>query len=164
MTARDAQGRFVSTKGLEATSANLEQAADDVHGQPILDAMHRATLLVERDAKIFAPVDTGHLRASIASEVRVEGQGGTTVTGVVGSNVVYAPYMELGTRPHWMPIGAIQVWARRHGMNAFLVQRAIAVKGTAPRRYLQRAFEKNQPEIVAILGYAVSGIVQKANP
>lgn len=152
-----------TVRGLIETQKKLEQAAAETHGEPIITAMHRATLLVERSAKINAPVDTGHLRASIASEVRVEGQGGSTVTGVVGSNVLYSGFMELGTRPHWMPIGAIQVWARRHGIDAFLVQRAIAVKGTAPRRYLQRAFESNQPEIISILGYAVSGIVQKAN-
>jgi hypothetical protein len=160
--ARDERGRFVSVTGLEETKAKLEQVAADVVGQPMMDGMHRATLLVERDAKKNAPSDLGILRASIASEVRVEGLMAKSVTGVVGSNKTYAAAMELGSRPHWPPIGAIEAWARRHHMSAFLVARAIARRGTKPRLYLQRAFESNKPEIVSILGQSVSGIVRKA--
>lgn len=153
----------VTVKGLIETRKKIELAAAELHGQPLIDAMHAATLRVERSAKQNVPVDTGRLRASIASEIRVEGLGGTSVKGVVGSNVVYAPYVELGTRPHFPPIGALEAWARRRGMNAFLVARAISRRGTKGTRYLQRAFEQNQVEIVRILGYAVTGIVQKAN-
>jgi len=50
----------------------------------------KACLLVERDAKILCPVDTGRLRSSITHEVE-----GTT--GRVGSNVEYARAVELGS-------------------------------------------------------------------
>jgi len=49
----------------------------------------KACLMVERDAKIFCPVDTGRLRSSITHEIE-----GTT--GRVGSNVEYARRVELG--------------------------------------------------------------------
>jgi hypothetical protein len=40
----------------------------DLHGEPMLQGMRNATLLVTRDAKRFAPVDTGRLRASITPD------------------------------------------------------------------------------------------------
>lgn len=43
-------------------------------------------------AKKLCPVDTGNLRNSIAHEMRGEN------TVAVGTNVHYAPYVELGTR------------------------------------------------------------------
>lgn len=55
----------------------------------------RKTIQVNRGAKHRAPVDTGRLRSSITWEI---GQDGTTIVGRVGTNVHYAPYLELGTR------------------------------------------------------------------
>ncbi len=57
--------------------------------------MKEAVQIVEREAKHRAPVDTGRLRASITNDVR---EMGSEIQGVVGSNVLYAPYQEFGTR------------------------------------------------------------------
>lgn len=149
----------ITITGLDETRRKVEQVATDLHGRPMLDGMRQATLLVERDAKRAAPVDTGRLRASIASQVRVEG---TSVTGVVGSNVVYAAAVELGSRPHFPPPGALSAWASRHGgMNPYLVARAISRRGTRPRHFLKGAFEQNKARITRILGDTVSAIVRK---
>ena len=126
----------------------------------MINAMRDSTLYVTRDAKKNAPVDTGRLRASITPEVSTAGE---TVQGVVGSNVMYAPYVELGTRPHWPPRAALEVWARRHHMSVFLVQRSIGLLGTAGRHYLQRAFDDNKDKIEKRIGQAVDAIVNKAN-
>lgn len=134
----------------------IAQVIRDLYGAPLLDAMRQATLGVTRDARKLAPVDVGRLRSSILPEVR---RMNNVITGVVGSNVQYAAAMELGSRPHWPPIKALEVWAKRHGMNPYLVARAIARRGTAPRRYLQGAFEQNKPRIVRLFGDAVSRIV-----
>jgi HK97 gp10 family phage protein len=67
----------------------------------------RAALMVERDAKLGCPVDTGRLRASLISSVN-EGAMSARVgsanrlirnpeIAVTGSNVYYAKYVELGT-------------------------------------------------------------------
>jgi HK97 gp10 family phage protein len=55
--------------------------------------MEIACLLVERDAKKNAPVDTGRLRASITHYVEKEKE----IVGIVGTNVEYAKYQEFGT-------------------------------------------------------------------
>lgn len=52
----------------------------------------RSTLNVQAAAKERAPVDTGRLRNSIATEFERDG-----LTGIVGTNVEYAPYQEFGT-------------------------------------------------------------------
>src|SRR5512139_1018538 len=147
-------------KGLREAQRNMEQAVRDIRGTPMINAMRDATLYVTRDAKINAPVDTGRLRASITPDVTTMGN---EITGVVGSNVTYAPYVELGTRPHWVPKGALAVWARRHHLPESAVRWAIAQRGTAPRRYLQDAFETNKSKIEARFNRAVEEIVKKAN-
>lgn len=55
-------------------------------------ALEEIGLLAEGYAAEMCPVDTGNLRASIAHEVDA---GGNAV--YIGTNVEYAPYVELGT-------------------------------------------------------------------
>jgi phage gpG-like protein len=145
-------------KGLREEQARMTKIVADLHGEPMLEGMRNATLLVTRDAKRFAPVDTGRLRASIIPEIRVSGP--TQIQGVVGSNVEYAPFVELGTKPHWPPVGALEVWARRHGISAFLVARAISRRGTKAVKYLERAFDQNISRIVGYIDAAVKSIIR----
>lgn len=148
----------VDVSDLKRVQREIEQKIAETHGSEMLAAIRTATLLVQRDAKRLAPVDTGRLRASITPSVS---QYGETIEGVVGSNVTYAPYMELGTRPHWPPPGALAVWARRHGTSEFLVARAIARRGTKARKFLERAFEQNIGRIQQMFEITIKRIVEK---
>jgi len=143
--------------GLKETQANLDKIAQDLRGAPMVQAMRDATMLVTGDARRLAPVDTGRLRASIMPEVK---SMNNEIMGIVGSNVVYAPYMELGTRAHWAPPGALALWARRHGVSEFVIRRAIAMRGTKARKFLQGGFEKNKIEIVRRIEQAVGDIIR----
>lgn len=68
------------------------------NSEEVLEALHEATrraleecgLVAERYAKKAAPVDTGNLRNSITHEAAED-------TVYIGTNVEYAPYIELGT-------------------------------------------------------------------
>lgn len=53
-------------------------------------ALEKACLIVENSAKQNCPVDSGQLRQSIKHEV-------DGLTGEIGTNVEYAPYIEIGT-------------------------------------------------------------------
>lgn len=64
------------------------------------DTMRTATMMVTRSAKIFSPVDTGRLRASITPEVKTAFKH---VVGIVGSIVEYAPFQE--ERRHYLQRG-----------------------------------------------------------
>lgn len=61
---------------------NMEQAVNM--------ALEASALLVEGQAKAFAPVDTGNLRNSITHEVEPQ-------EARVGTNVSYGVFQELGT-------------------------------------------------------------------
>lgn len=147
--------RGVEVQGLEEAQAGLKRTAEDLQGSRFLDAMRKAVMIVTYDAKRNAPVDVGKLQASITPEVR----SGNPVQGVVGSNVDYAPYMELGTKPHFPPLAALEVWARRHGRTAYQVALSIAAKGTEPRLYLRDALKDNASKIYGLIGRAVGRIV-----
>ena len=56
----------------------------------ISKALEASALVVEGEAKALTPVDTGNLRNSITHEVEKN-------EARVGTNVEYAPFVELGT-------------------------------------------------------------------
>jgi len=72
---------------------------------PVAAQVLKQCLRIETRAKIMCPVDTGRLRASITSGLVDDKDA---IVGVVGTNVKYAPYLELGTirmsaRPFLVP-------------------------------------------------------------
>lgn len=158
----------IEISGLKATQEKMEQMVRDLSGDEMLRGMRDATLIVERDAKKNAPVDTGRLRASITPEVFWRHK---TLRGVVGTNVFYGPFVETGTPAHWVPKGALAVWARRHGIPEGAVRWSIATFGTSKMamkkvgtkgwRYLERAFTDNIPKIVRLIGNVVGRITKK---
>ena len=54
-------------------------------------SLTESAIIVESQAKALTPVDTGNLRGSITRDVKKD-------SAVVGTNVLYAIYVELGTR------------------------------------------------------------------
>lgn len=70
--------------------ANLESVKNTVLDKMLEQAINKACLVIERDAKVRCPVKTGTLRNSITHTA--EGN-----TGYVGSNIPYAPFIEIGT-------------------------------------------------------------------
>jgi HK97 gp10 family phage protein len=144
------------TTGVDETIENLKGVAQKV--DDISEPMRQSTLLVTGSAKKNAPVDRGVLRASITPGVRDTGLAG--MVGVVGSNVEYAAAMELGMEPHFVPLKALKGWARRHGISAWLVQQAIAARGTKARRYLQKAFNTNKSRIIRIFNDYIKRITK----
>lgn len=145
-------------RGLRATQQKLEQVVRDLAGDEFLQGMREAVLIVARDAKRNAPVDTGRLRASITPAVT---RSGTYILGVVGSNVQYAPAVEYGTPPHHVPVEQLEGWARRKGMDAEAVAAGIAKYGTPAQSYLISAFDDNKPAIIAKLNDVVGRIVER---
>jgi len=146
----------VQVRGDKETADKMHGIAVALTGAPMVDGLRRAAALVSRDAKLIVPVDSGRLKSSITPDVRVKGN---VVQGVVGSNKSYAPYVELGTRPHWPPLDALKVWASRHGTTPYVVARGIAAKGTKAYKYLQGSFDKNKDNIKQMIGKVVSEIV-----
>lgn len=156
----------VELKNMKTVQAKMTQIIVDLSGDPMRGAMAEATMLVTRAARKGAPRDRGTLSASIVPEVVVRTE---VVTGIVGSNLKYAPYQEFGTRPFWPPWRPLFEWASRKvrvsgGVAGALAARAriaIATRGIVALRYFQSALEDNAEKIFRILGNAVGRIVSK---
>lgn len=132
----------LTIKGVNETIGNLNQIQTGIGSER---PMQKAVQIVTRDAKANTPVDQGVTRASITPSVASRG---SEVMGIVGSNLKSALWAEKGTRPHWPPLVAIEPWARRHGMSAYLVARAISRRGTKAHHMLERALDDNQRRII----------------
>lgn len=114
----------------------LEFAAAMQRGQRVLQsarvaqAMQTATLLVMSSARLNVPVDTGRLRSSIIPVIEFAGKA---VRGIIGTNVVYGPFVEQpgpvrasGRRP-WLEPALVENQAR---IEAFLAVAIVeALKG-----------------------------------
>ena len=78
---------------LEINGAALAELFESPSGEVAKDLQRRA-LQVDRAAKQLCPVDTGRLRSSITNEIGQDSEG---LVATIGTNVEYAPHVELGT-------------------------------------------------------------------
>jgi hypothetical protein len=82
----------IEIHGLKELIARLDPK---VIGPAIRRLLTRAAISGTNFAKVRSPVDTGRLRASIASEID---PSYLPLWATIGSNVTYAAFQELGTR------------------------------------------------------------------
>ena len=143
-------------EGLEALLAKLKP---ELVAGPVKKFLMDASLYVEGQAKRRTPVDTGRLRASITHEIDASPM---PLFGKIGTNVFYAPYVEFGTRPHFPPPGALDVWASRHGFpNGFVVARAISRAGTRGRHMFEQGLEASKGKIGELLDVCATAIMTR---
>lgn len=76
---------------LEIRTDNTELVVSEIN-EAVLRALEQIGMAAEGYAKDLCPVDTGNLRNSITHTVDDENGA-----AYIGSNVEYAPYVELGT-------------------------------------------------------------------
>ena len=141
----------IEVRNLEPIQAKLKKGGNIIKKQ-MNEAIKRAVLMVEADSKKNTPSDTSRLRGAhktyfgnLQGKLRIEAD--------------YGIYVHEGTRPHWPPFDAIDPWAKRHGIPTFLVQRAIARKGTKAVPFLKDAVTKNKNKIEQIFKQKVTNII-----
>lgn len=127
----------IDSKEVEQSIAELLNGGLDAR---IKGAMYRACLYVEGEAKRLCPVDDGQLRQSITHDVEVSASG---VTGYVGTNVEYAPYVHQGTGVYSSDGGGRQTaWVYRTAEGKFY-----KTKGQKPKPFLKQAMLKSKNNI-----------------
>jgi len=84
----------MAVEGANQISERLKKIGSETK-TAIEEALVTSALIVERDAKINAPVDTGRLRASLSHTTEDFGSDNPSVT--IGTNTVYAAAQEFGT-------------------------------------------------------------------
>lgn len=112
-------------------------------------ALGTACALVEREAKIKAPKDTGELRRSITS--KIEERGGELV-GVVYTPLEYAPYVEYGTGLFAEEGGRLDVpWNYQDDKGEWH-----STSGQKPQPFMRPALNENREQIMRILKEGVN--------
>ena len=108
-----------------------------------------AALAIQSDARMRVPVASNRLRSSINTKFRGDRMG-----AIVFTDVQYAKYVEEGRRPGRMPpSSALEAWVRTKisasakeiPRIAFLIARAIGMRGTRPQPFLGPAAAKEKP-------------------
>lgn len=145
---------------LEGLQEFLQKSNPQLLAQPLRQFLQRSVITVQGKARENAPVDTGRLRSSIATEID---SSTPPHWGQIGTNVSYAKPMEYGTGRlsdapdsqggvHWPPGDALQTWASRHGFKSgYQVARIIGKRGgLKPRKYLRKALSDS---LSAIQGF-----------
>ncbi len=120
--------------------------------EQVKKGMTVSTGAVKTKARELVPVDTGRLRQSIVSDVKGTG---FDVVGVVSPKEKYGVYVELGTKPHFPPVGALSKWAKKRGLNPYLIARSISKKGTKPHPFMAPALEKSKEKVIKIIKEAI---------
>jgi hypothetical protein len=126
----------VSEKDLMRKFRAIEEKRHPAVVRGIMSAVLLGAEIVAR----AEPKDLGTLKQST--------RGVPTSSG--GYILVDAPHagaVELGTRPHWVPLKPLIAWARRHGAAddaaAFRMAKGIQMKiakvGTAPRYFMRKS-------------------------
>lgn len=128
------------------TFANLDILLD----ANVDKALEKACLYVEAEAKKNCPVADGILRESITHSV-----DNTTHTGVIGTNIEYAPYVHQGTGIYAVEgNGRKEVpWVYKDAKTGEFV----STKGIKPTPFLADAINHNTNTILSIMAEAIGG-------
>lgn len=128
----------MSPKEFAAKMKAIKQKAKD----ELKDAVQTSALLVERDAKINAPVDEGTLRNSISHRLI---DGIDVYSAEVGSSVFYGPFLEYGTGERGAGSGVPTPSDYEYGSS----------KGIPAQPYLGPALLKNRAKIRNLISKAI---------
>lgn len=160
-----AEGLTITLHGWEQLQQAFARAPEIVREE--LGAFaHAATQHLRSEVVDRTPAAMGTLRASIHGSVERMADG---VLGVVGTVQPYAVPVELGTKPHFPPVQALEDWVRQKlGLSgkeahnaAFLIARKISKKGTQGHFMFRDAFQANQAEVQHQFDAAATRIVTR---
>lgn len=128
-----------------------------------------ALALLERAVKLKTPEGAGpiHLRDSIHPKVSMSGR---SVKGLLGTPLAHGEPAELGTKPHFPPIGPIQHWVEKKlGISgkesksvAFAIAITIARRGTKGAHMFEGGFDENEAQVMRILESIPGEIAERA--
>lgn len=128
-------------------------------------AMHTVVANLEAGIKEATPQAHGTLSQSMFGEVQAF-PNGLGVEGIVGAGQGYAPYVELGTKPHLPPIEPLVDWVRvklglsgKEGLRAAKAIRwAIGKRGTESAQMFGKTLTAQQAQIDATFDRAMADI------
>ena len=119
---------------------NLDDFIDEELHAKVMQALEKACLIIERDAKKACPTGDGQLRQSITHSVDEK-----ELYAIVGTNVDYAPYVEIGTGIYSTEeTGRTTPWCYQNEKTGEWHW----TRGMHPKPFLQPAMEANKDKIL----------------
>jgi len=144
---------LVGQKDVEKALDSLMERGTKIKKEVLITG-HAVRNKARANLNAFNAVDTGHLKRSILVE-QEDALGGIMVE--VGPTAPFGHFVEYGTGifgPYktpltkMPPVAALEEWARHHGIDPFVLARAILRKGgLKPRPYLYPAAEEEIPPL-----------------
>jgi HK97 gp10 family phage protein len=121
---------MIGAKRTLVRGQNISQFLDSTISPAVGKSVLAGLQLIQATAQEYCPVDTGALWDSI--QVKVDQVALTSVAGVVGSDLEYAPYVEYGTgrRGGPAPYAHVMSWA-----------------GQSPKPFLRPAIDESRSPI-----------------
>jgi len=123
----------------------------------IINSNFEGGLLLQSVVASLCPIDQGRLRNSItvrdsqkyktygnAKSEDIVKQPFDKYSAYLGTNVVYAPYVEYGTSAHYPPIEPLKRWAKNvlgDESLAYAIQKAIGKRGTKAQPFMRPAVD-----------------------
>jgi len=114
----------------------------EIAGPHLRTASMQSAFAVEREAKILSPVDSGRMRASIATSLAIADKG---LTSIVQTNVFYAIYVHEGTGRYSRDLSKSSR-PKAHGMR--------------PRPFMEQGAKKAESDIQKYYGKALEKTIQ----
>ncbi len=130
-------------EGMEELVAKANHLKDG-SAKVVREFLDKAAHSVEAKAKDIVTHDSGLLRSSITPLVDPSPM---PLWAKIGPSKAYGLYVEMGTRPHWPPIGPLKDWARRHHISPYAVAASIAKHGTKAQPFMKPALENSKGDI-----------------
>lgn len=142
--------------------------APDITQKEMLAFLRTVAPHLEGEVKARTPTAHGTLRASITSAVSPLA-GGLGAEAVIGTSHAYAIPVELGSKPHFPPVDAIEDWvAVKLGIGgaegrrvAFAIARSIAQRGTLAVGMFHRTVAANREQVARGFAVAVDRIAAR---
>jgi hypothetical protein len=146
----------LEVKGLEELTRALAALPSLVQAE-MTAAMNEAVHVVEGEVKERTPVGAAgrgsfsqFLAQTITTDVTADAAG---VTGEVGTDVAYAPYVEEGTAPHWPPFQPLYEWvAYSHKFGVYSIRSRRRLGGRAQIEAENRAITRRIQAAIARRG------------
>jgi len=140
----------IQIKGLKELKTAFNRSPEIVTNQ-IQKAISLSVALINRKAKIEAPVRTGRLRAGIRSRI-------SPFRGMVESTVDYGVHIHEGTAPHIIrPVGkkALYWKGARHPVKS------VKHPGTKANPFMKRGVERAEGQVQTIFQKAVDNVAKQ---
>ena len=160
-----AAGASIKIDGLKRLTRTITVTKDAFDSGGVIDrALARGAQLVRDDAVQRAPKFIGPRGGKLSQSIVVKpGHGEATVR--VNDDTGKAMAVEFGRRPgKGVPTSgprgaALRRWAEHHGIEPFLVARAIKEKGIKARPFLVPALLENKDRVVRVVGNHIAKLL-----